>query len=149
LQSVKLEVQALKDLVKTSQSRDSDARADNDEEARAKLRALEERIGSVEGGVREALELGKASAKFGGVASGAAWWNKLMSGNNNAVTIKSTDGHDVTALIGQLVNSAVSKAAKDTIANRTLHSILAARLLFRRSRPDPRNSPGGCGPAAT
>ena len=113
IKAVHVEMQQLRHQLKESQNSQS-GRAANDEEARAKLLALEERVGSVEGGVREALELGKTTAKVGGVAagSGAAWWNKLA----NAVTIKSADGQDVTALIGHLVESAVARYSRDTIA---------------------------------
>jgi SUN domain-containing protein 1/2 len=92
----------------------------SDEEARARLKALEERVGSVEGGVKEALDIGKSSLKAGGVASsaGAAWWNKLASGgaSTSGLTIKSADGQDVTSLIGHLVDSAVSHYGKDVLA---------------------------------
>ena len=84
----------------------------NDAEAREKLKALEERMGSVEGGVKEALELGKNSVKAG---SNVAWWNKLSTGKSK-LTIKSSDGQDVSALIGQLVDNAVSQYGKDIIA---------------------------------
>lgn len=102
----------------------------SDEEARAQLKALEERVGSVEGGVKEALEMGKNSIKAGSatVASnaGAAWWNKLASGSasKSGLTIKSSDGQDVTSLITHLVDSAVSTYGKDTIARAdfALHS---------------------------
>ena len=85
----------------------------SEEEARARLKALEERVGSVEGGVKEALEMGRHSVKAGG--SNVAWWNKLTAGRSG-LTIKSTDGQDVTSLIGHLVDSAVSQYGKDTIA---------------------------------
>jgi SUN domain-containing protein 1/2 len=87
----------------------------NDEEARARLKALEERVGSVEGGVKEALEMGKHSVKAGGGGGSAAWWNKLTTGRSG-LTIKSTDGQDVTSLIGHLVDSAVSQYGKDNLA---------------------------------
>lgn len=88
----------------------------SDEEARRKLKALEERVGSMESGVKEALELGKKAGSTAG--SGSAWWSKLASGSASkaGLTIKSSDGQDVTGLIGHLVDSAVSKFSKDIIA---------------------------------
>ncbi|KAH0585160.1 hypothetical protein H2248_008417 [Termitomyces sp. 'cryptogamus'] len=99
----------------------------NDEEARARVRALEERVGSVEGGVKEALELGKKVISVpSDVEAGAAWWNKLASGSaaKSGLTIKSSDGQDVTSLIEHLVDTAVSTYSKDTIARAdyALHS---------------------------
>jgi len=43
----------------------------NDEVARAKLSALEERVGTFEGRLREALELGKTAVKM--LALSPAW----------------------------------------------------------------------------
>jgi len=89
----------------------------SDEEARVRLKALEERIGGVEGGVKDALE--RLSRKpqtpslSSSPATGPAWWNKLAS---NVGVIKSADGRDVTLLISQLVDSAVLTLSKDTIA---------------------------------
>lgn len=90
----------------------------NDEEARVKLRALEERLGSAESGIKEALEIGKNAAKVGAsTGTAAAWWNKLASGNaGSALTIKSSDGQDVTSLIRHIVDSSVYRLAKDVIA---------------------------------
>ncbi|KAI0044926.1 hypothetical protein FA95DRAFT_207587 [Auriscalpium vulgare] len=117
LQAVRYEMDSLRDLVKSVQHSEHEAgKAGIDEEARAKLAAIEARIGSVEGGVREALELGHTAAKVGGVASaGAAWWNKVTS-SKKGLTIKSSDGQDVSELIGHLVDSAVSHRSKDTLA---------------------------------
>ena len=87
----------------------------SDEEARMRLKTLEERIGGVEGGVKDALEQlsRKPQAPTHSPATGPAWWNKLAS---NIGVIKSADGRDVTLLISQLVDSAVSTLSKDTIA---------------------------------
>ncbi|KAI0749477.1 hypothetical protein C8Q80DRAFT_1269353 [Daedaleopsis nitida] len=89
----------------------------SDEEARAKLKALEDRVGSVEGGVKDAVELGKSAMKAG-VVSGkiAQWWENVASGKTKAVTVKSSDGQDVTSLINQLVDTAVMRTSKDTLA---------------------------------
>ena len=84
----------------------------NDAEAREQLKSLEERINSVEGGVKEALDLGKNFVKAG---SNAAWWNKLSTGKSK-LTIKSSDGQDISVLIGQLVDNAVSQYGKDIIS---------------------------------
>ncbi|KAF6755466.1 hypothetical protein DFP72DRAFT_1067747 [Ephemerocybe angulata] len=102
----------------------------NDEEARARLRALEERVGTVEGGVKEALDIGKklatapppappAAVPAAPAASqGAAWWNKILSKSNSkeGLRITTPDGQDVTGLISHLVDSAVSLTSKDTLA---------------------------------
>ncbi|KAG6899548.1 hypothetical protein C0993_009280 [Termitomyces sp. T159_Od127] len=99
----------------------------NDEEARMRVKALEERVGSVEGGVKEALELGKKALSAPDDAdAGATWRDQLGSGSaaRSGVTIRSSDGQDVTSLIGHLVDTAVSTYGKDTIARAdyALHS---------------------------
>lgn len=118
LQAVRHEIDNLRSIVSEAQQsgRESNTDPKNDEVTRAKLSALEERVGNVEGGVREALELGKTSVKTGGAVAGAAWWNKITSSGKKALTIKASDGQDVTELIGHLVDTAVSRYSKDTIA---------------------------------
>ncbi|TBU32615.1 hypothetical protein BD311DRAFT_546439 [Dichomitus squalens] len=100
--------------------RDAEARRPSigsDEEARAKLKALEERVGTVEGGVKEALDIGKSAAKASAISGAVAqWWNGLATGKTKGVTIKSSDGQDVTSLINQLVDNAVMRTSKDTLA---------------------------------
>ena len=76
------------------------------------LRELQERVGNVEGGVKEALELGKASSKAGG---NVGWWNKWNGAGEAKLTLKTTDGQDVTSLIGSLVDHAVLRFSKDTL----------------------------------
>ncbi|KAG6849782.1 hypothetical protein H0H93_005168 [Arthromyces matolae] len=97
-----------------------------DDEARARVKALEERVGGVEGGIKEALELAKKPAPVvsSDPGAGAAWWNKPAAGSKSGMTIKSTDGQDVTSLIEHLVDSAVSTHGKDVIArpDYALHS---------------------------
>ena len=120
IQVVKQEVDSLQAQLrahKESASQSTPAPS-SDEEARVKLRALEERLGSAESGIKEALELGKNAAKVGAsTGTAAAWWSKLASGNaGSALTIKSSDGQDVTSLIHQLVDSSVYRLAKDVIA---------------------------------
>ena len=87
----------------------------SDEEARARLKSLEERVGGVEGGVKEALELGKKAVTAPAApaaGSGSAWWNKLASGvgSKTGLQIKTHDGQDVSGLISHLVDTAVSVA---------------------------------------
>lgn len=118
-----------------------------DEEARKMLKALEERVGSVEGGVKEALEVGKQVGKVAGAASSAAWWNKLTSASGRAaLTIKSTDGQDVTALIGHLVDSSVSRLRKDDLARPdfALHSA-GAKVIGSLTSPSFEIRPQGVG----
>lgn len=85
----------------------------SDKEARAQLKALEERVGSVEGGVKEAIELTK-NTKQGPIAALPSWVKNLATGKT-AVTIKASDGQDVSGLIDTLVESAVSRASRDRI----------------------------------
>lgn len=100
----------------------------NDEEARVKLRILEERLGSIEGGVKDALEQAKNAARAPvNEPAGPAWWSKLAStvGTGAGLTIKSTDGSDVTSLISQLVDNAVARYGTQDIISRpdfALHS---------------------------
>lgn len=98
-----------------------------DQEARAKLRILEERVGGVEGGVKHALEqakqVGQAPAN---VPSGPAWWSRLAStvATGAGLTIKSTDGSDVTSLLSQLVDAVARYGTQDFVsrADFALHS---------------------------
>jgi len=85
------------------------------EDLKAKWKTLDERIGTVEGDVREALELGKSISKTN-AGNAPAWWNKITGKSLSGVTIKSTDGQDVTALIHQMVDSVTSNWSKDTLA---------------------------------
>ncbi|THV07331.1 hypothetical protein K435DRAFT_772677 [Dendrothele bispora CBS 962.96] len=114
LGAVQKEMLVLKEVVDVLQQRpptsDGGERVGSDAEARAKLELLEERVGTVEGSVKEALDLGKSAVKTG---SGTGWWNK---GSGKALTIKSSDGQDVTSLIQNLVDTAVSLYGKDMLA---------------------------------
>ncbi|KAJ7170788.1 hypothetical protein C8R43DRAFT_1059475 [Mycena crocata] len=124
LKNIKQDMEALQALVHAYQQQQQQGAGGpavgSDEEARSKLKALEDRVGSVEGGVRDAIELAKKSA---GPASsvGAAWWSKS---GKSGLTIKSSDGQDVTAVIADLVNKAVGMYGKDNIARTdyALHS---------------------------
>ena len=126
LQAVRHEIDALRSAVTAVQQSERTVPAGpmNDEEARAKLSALEERVGTFEGGLREALELGKGSVKTGGAVTSAAWWHKVTSSGKKALNIKASDGQDVTELIGHLVDTAMARHSKDTIAKAdfALHS---------------------------
>ncbi|KAJ7650168.1 hypothetical protein FB45DRAFT_887148 [Roridomyces roridus] len=82
----------------------------NDEEARSKLKAVDERLNSVEGSVRDALELVKKGSSGPAASPGAAWWSK-----KSGLTIKSSDGQDVTAVIVDLVDKAVGMYGKDDL----------------------------------
>ncbi|OCH94412.1 hypothetical protein OBBRIDRAFT_747757 [Obba rivulosa] len=117
LKALRQEIASLHAQVQAQQQRQRETpsapTSSNDEEARAKLRALEERIGSVESDVKEALELGK------GGGSGAAWWQKLASGATgvgSVVTLKSADGLEVNSLVSQMVDDAVARVYKDDVA---------------------------------
>ncbi|KAI9512091.1 hypothetical protein F5148DRAFT_974196 [Russula earlei] len=128
LQAVRHEIDALRSAVAAVQQSENAAEAapTNDEVARAKLAALEERVGNFEGGLREALELGKNSAKTAGgsTAASAAWWSKITSSGKKALSIKASDGQDVTELVGYLVDTAMTRYSKDLIAKAdfALHS---------------------------
>ena len=86
----------------------------SDAEARVKLKALEERVGTAERGVKDALDLGKKTPTVPGPDS--AWWNKLLTSPNSKIQINSLDGQDITALIHHLVDSAVSTITQDILA---------------------------------
>lgn len=108
-----------------------------DEEARTRVKVLEETVRSVEGGVKEALELSK-KAGSGVSSAGAAWWNKLASGNaaKSGLTIKASDGQDITALIDLLVDSAMSAYSKDGIGKPDFaHNSGGARVIPRLTSP--------------
>lgn len=86
------------------------------EKEREDLRKIfEERIGTIEGDVKEALELGRSVSKTG-VGNAPSWWNKISGKPLSAVTIKSTDGQDVTTLIHDIVDSFTSNWSKDILA---------------------------------
>ncbi|KAI0264452.1 hypothetical protein BC834DRAFT_956783 [Gloeopeniophorella convolvens] len=126
LQAVRHEVETLRSTVSSIQRSEGEVHTGpaNDEEARAKLSALEERVGSVEGSLRESLELSKNPIKSGGSVPDAAWWNKITSSGKKALSIKAPDGQDVTELLGHLVDTAMTRYSKDTLAKTdfALHS---------------------------
>ncbi|KAJ7158676.1 hypothetical protein C8R46DRAFT_1224613 [Mycena filopes] len=102
LKRVEQEMESLQALVQTHQPQSGGGSSAVEE---ARLKAVEERLGSVEGG----LDLVKKGGS--GPSTGAAWWGKGKSG----LTIKSSDGQDVTAVISDLVNKAVGMYGKDNI----------------------------------
>lgn len=118
LQSIRHEVDSLRALVQAQEGTGRTPVAVDDEETKAKLHALEERMDSMEDGVKETLELGKQLVKMGGATSGPTWWNHIGLGSaaSAGLTIKSTDGQDVTALLERLVDNAVTHHAKDVLA---------------------------------
>lgn len=90
-----------------------------------RLATLERRLQAAEAGLKDAIEsskqaLNSASSKAPSGPSesaGAGWWNKLAgSDGRTSLTIKSSDGRDVTGLIGSLVDSAILRWSKDDIA---------------------------------
>ncbi|KAF9563240.1 hypothetical protein CPC08DRAFT_633025 [Agrocybe pediades] len=90
----------------------------SDQDARAKLKILEDNVAAVERGVQEALELSKKAAtapQQGSAGPVSAWWEKVATGSKD-LRIKSSDGQDVTGLITHMVDSAVSLMNKDSIA---------------------------------
>jgi SUN domain-containing protein 1/2 len=89
--------------------------------ADAKLLALEERLRQTEASMRDALESVKLSIKHTPVpapsqGAGSSWWDKVTGKDGKQITVKSADGHDITSLIGTLVESAVLRWQKDSIA---------------------------------
>ncbi|KAI6042526.1 hypothetical protein EDC04DRAFT_2658600 [Pisolithus marmoratus] len=101
--------------------------SNRDVEALEKLKLFEERLGSVEGDIKEAVELSKQSKASPRSSDGPAWWSKITPGatTDSGLTIKASDGSDVTSLISQLVNSAVTRVSTQDIVSRAdfaLHS---------------------------
>jgi SUN domain-containing protein 1/2 len=95
-----------------------------DEDARQKLEALERKLGAVEE-AKEALELGKDAASKAkerekekeAAATKPSWWSKAGSSNRaDQLTVRASDGTDVTALIGKIVDSAVGRFHKDDVS---------------------------------
>jgi len=132
IHDVKQDVEVLQSQLsaqRKQQERDGDQKAAGDaSDKEVRLKALEERVVSVEGGVggvKDALEqLAKKPATSSSSptpGTAPAWWHKLTSGIG---VIKSSDGQDVTVVISQLVHSAVSTLSKDMIAKAdfALHS---------------------------
>ncbi|THH28016.1 hypothetical protein EUX98_g6172 [Antrodiella citrinella] len=119
LQTVKHEMDVLRAQLQAEHKETESrlAKTGSDKEARAQLKAFEDRLLTVEWDAKEAMEHARKSAKVD-LSSGAslAWLSNLVSGKESGVTIKSTDGQDVTSLINLLVDSAVTRFSKDTLA---------------------------------
>ncbi|CAG8637852.1 12683_t:CDS:2, partial [Acaulospora colombiana] len=84
-----------------------------------RIKGLENRLIAAESGVKDAVDTSKqavtiANSKGSAVSSGSRWWGGNSDGKS--LTIKSTDGQDVTGLIGNLVELAVQRWGKDDIA---------------------------------
>ena len=98
-----------------------------------KLSILEKRLLAAEAGVKDAVDASKhavkeaAANKGHGSSGGSAvrLWDKFVGTDGKTVTIRSTDGHDVTSLIGNLVDSAVLKWSKDDLAKPDFASYFA------------------------
>lgn len=74
-----------------------------------RLKVIEDRVDSLEGGVKEALELGKNSVK----TTHSRW-----GGGIKGLTLKSSDGQDVSSIIAKLVKDQVAMYGKDRIGRR-------------------------------
>ena len=113
LNSVKKEMEVLRAKLATSTS--SPKNAGNDEEARNRLRLLEERLGEIEGEVKEAVELGKKAvvpptSATPSSGSYVPWWTKFSPSKGSLpsdITLKSADGQDITALLDQMITTSV------------------------------------------
>ena len=113
LNGMKKEMEVLRAKLATSTS--SPKNGGNDEEARNRLRHLEERLGEIEGEVKEALELGKkavvpATSATPSSGSYIPWWTKFSPSKGSLpsdITLKSADGQDITALLDQMITTSV------------------------------------------
>ena len=65
--------------------------------------------------VKEALGLGRSVPKTG-AGNAPSWWNKISSKPLSAVTIKSTDGQEVTVLFHEMVDSITTNWSRDILA---------------------------------
>ena len=114
LNGMKKEMELLRAKLATSTS-SSPKNGGNDEEARNRLRLLEERLGEIEGEVKEALELGKkvvvpATSATPSSGSYIPWWTKFSPSKGSLpsdITLKSSDGQDITALLDQMITTSV------------------------------------------
>lgn len=90
-----------------------------------KLQFFEKRLAVAEANVKDAVEVSKQAlntantkaVSTGGTRSGGSIWELFGTGEGkSSLTIKSTDGRDVTNLISALVDNAVNMRSKDDIA---------------------------------
>ncbi|KAF8349168.1 hypothetical protein F5887DRAFT_949732, partial [Amanita rubescens] len=112
LNGVKKEMELLR--AKLATSTPSPRNGGNDEEARIRLRLLEERLGDIEGDVKDALELGKKAIVPATSAtpssSSIPWWTKFSpskGSSSSAITLKSSDGQDITELLDQMITTSI------------------------------------------
>ncbi|TCD69378.1 hypothetical protein EIP91_007934 [Steccherinum ochraceum] len=127
LKSVRHQVEVLSAQIQ-AERKDTDSRFSKiggNKEIKTLLKGLEDRLTSIEGETKEAVELAKQSSKVDSPTDASiAWLNNVASGKSAGVTIKSSDGQDVTSLLSLLVDSAITRYSKDTIARRdfAMHS---------------------------
>ncbi|GJJ08262.1 hypothetical protein Clacol_002472 [Clathrus columnatus] len=76
----------------------------------SELEELRQRLGNVEGGVKDALELGKKVENTVATSAKTKWKP------GDAVTVRTGDGQSVNEMIGALVDNAVTRFYKDGIA---------------------------------
>ncbi|KAJ6531881.1 hypothetical protein B0H19DRAFT_1189078 [Mycena capillaripes] len=122
LKNVRQDLDAVQALVKEGGS-------GSDEEAQVK--ALEERIKPLESGLRNALELLK---KGSGPSVGSAWWSKS---GKSSMTIKSSDGQDVTAIIAHYINMALGKDTRPDFALQSSGAGIIPKLTSPAWEPRP------------
>jgi SUN domain-containing protein 1/2 len=140
-----LQSQILAQQVRHEKEQGKRAADTSDAEARVKLKELEERVGTVEQGVKDSLDLGKKTSSSPIVPGpSSTWWNKLLA--NSKIQIKSSDGQDITALIHHLVDSAVSIFSQDILSKPdfALHSG-GARIIPSLTSPTFEIRPQGLG----
>jgi SUN domain-containing protein 1/2 len=106
------QLQAIRDDVSNLANRIDTTQPHSDVELRSQLGRLAERLGGVEGLAKEALENSKHAVK---TPSGSGWWSQSTA-DGKAITIRSSDGKDVTTLLGTLVENAALLYSKDHIA---------------------------------
>lgn len=75
----------------------------------SEIHGIQQRLGDVEGGVKEALELGKKVENAVAVSAKTKWKP------GDALTIRTGDGENVNEIIGSLVDRAVTRFYKDGI----------------------------------
>ncbi|KAJ3760021.1 hypothetical protein EV360DRAFT_40723 [Lentinula raphanica] len=122
-EALEREMEKLKNVVGILQARpiatSPSGETSSDVEARAQLALLEERLGAVEGGVKEAIDLGKSALKDLKSNTNINWWSKLSSSSKTP-----GDEQELVSLLSSLVSSALSSYSKDMIARAdyALHS---------------------------
>jgi SUN domain-containing protein 1/2 len=82
-------------------------------EVKSTIANLEERLAHAEGSVKEVLSSAKSSSDKSGSSLG--WWTK-HSHDGKPLTIRSSDGRDVTHILASIVESSVLRYSKDGVA---------------------------------